>query len=165
MSKFDVMLIFVFSIIAVIIGMSFYQTVYGLEQFGAGFWTFITAVCGGEIVTFSLYRITKEKYERKAEKIAKHAAKDGKTVNVNVDTSRIAPASTVASEPIIMEAEEAIKKPTIEISMDDIIKPASTENVKPLSAEKAKPLSTEKIKPMTSVSDLKSLNPKEKKGE
>ena len=30
-----------------------------VEQFTAGFWTFVTAVCAGEVVTFSLYRVAK----------------------------------------------------------------------------------------------------------
>lgn len=81
MSKFDVMLIFVFVIITAVVLMTFYQTTHSYDQFSAGFWTFITAVCGGEIVTFSLYRITKEKYERKAEK---EKAQTGKHTLENV---------------------------------------------------------------------------------
>ena len=81
MSKFDVMLIFVFVIITAVVLMTFYQTTHSYDQFSAGFWTFITAVCGGEIVTFSLYRITKEKYERKAEK---EKAQTGKHTAENV---------------------------------------------------------------------------------
>ena len=83
MSKFDVMLIFVFVIITAVVLMTFYQTTHSYDQFSAGFWTFITAVCGGEIVTFSLYRITKEKYERKAEK---EKAQTGKHSAVSVPT-------------------------------------------------------------------------------
>ena len=81
MSKFDIMLIFVFVIITAVVLMTFYQTTHSYDQFSAGFWTFITAVCGGEIVTFSLYRITKEKYERKAEK---EKAQTGKHTSENV---------------------------------------------------------------------------------
>lgn len=98
------MLIFVFSIIAAIIGMSFYQSVHGLEQFGTGFWTFITAVCGGEIVTFSLYRITKEKYERKAEK----AAKENKTATITMTEDM--PSSFITKNELISEVEKSTVK-------------------------------------------------------
>lgn len=100
MSKFDVMLIFVFVLIATVLGMTFYQTVMDYDQFSAGFWTFITAVCGGEIVTFSLYRITKEKYERKTEKAAKEENKD--------NTNNICPTNLLSSTPLISATEAAI---------------------------------------------------------
>lgn len=59
MSKFDLILLFIFSLILAICGANAWLIVNGFEQFASGFWTFATAVCAGEIVMFSLYRIAK----------------------------------------------------------------------------------------------------------
>ena len=59
MSKFDLILLFIFALIVSICGIDAWLIVNGHEQFSAGFWTFATAVCAGEVVTFSLYRIAK----------------------------------------------------------------------------------------------------------
>lgn len=61
MSKFDLILLFIFVLIAAICGADVWLIVHGREQFAPGFWTFATAVCAGEVVTFSLYRIAKGK--------------------------------------------------------------------------------------------------------
>ena len=54
MSRFDLILLFIS-----ICGVNAWLIVNGFEQFAPGFWTFATAVCAGEIATFSLYRIAK----------------------------------------------------------------------------------------------------------
>lgn len=59
MSRFDLVLLFIFTLIAAVCGANFWLIVHGFEQFASGFWTFATAVCTGEVVTFSLYRISK----------------------------------------------------------------------------------------------------------
>ena len=59
MSKFDLILRFIFSLIVAVCGANVWLIVHGFEQFAAGFWTFVTAVCAGEVVTFSLYRVAK----------------------------------------------------------------------------------------------------------
>ncbi|WP_418252071.1 hypothetical protein [Gordonibacter urolithinfaciens] len=59
MSKFDLILLFIFALIVAVCGANVWLIVHGYEQFTAGFWTFATAVCAGEVVTFSLYRIAK----------------------------------------------------------------------------------------------------------
>ena len=59
MSKFDLILLFIFSLIVAVCGANVWLIVHGFEQFAPGFWTFATAVCAGEVVTFSLYRIAK----------------------------------------------------------------------------------------------------------
>lgn len=61
MSKFDLILLYIFVLIVAVCGANAWLIVNGYEQFVAGFWTFITAVCAGEVVTFSLYRIAKGK--------------------------------------------------------------------------------------------------------
>ena len=61
MSRFDLILLFIFVLIIAICGADVWLIVHGFEQFAAGFWTFATAVCAGEVVTFSLYRIAKGK--------------------------------------------------------------------------------------------------------
>ena len=61
MSKFDLILLFIFVLIVAICGADVWLIVHGHEQFAPGFWTFATAVCAGEVVTFSLYRIAKGK--------------------------------------------------------------------------------------------------------
>lgn len=72
MSKFDVILIVIFVLIISICGANIWLIVHGFEQLTVGFWTFATAVCAGEVVTFSLYRIAKGKRVPTAIK-AKHA--------------------------------------------------------------------------------------------
>lgn len=59
MSRFDLILLFIFVLIIAICGADVWLIVNGYEQFAPGFWTFAVAVCTGEIVTFSLYRIAK----------------------------------------------------------------------------------------------------------
>lgn len=59
MSKFDLILLFIFALIVAVCGANVWLIVHGFEQFAAGFWTFVTAVCAGEVVTFSLYRVAK----------------------------------------------------------------------------------------------------------
>lgn len=59
MSRFDLILLFIFALIVGICGVNAWLIVHGFEQFVPGFWTFATAVCTGELVTFSLYRIAK----------------------------------------------------------------------------------------------------------
>lgn len=59
MSKFDLILLFIFALIAAVCGADVWLIVHGFEQFDPGFWTFITAVCAGEVVMFSLYRVAK----------------------------------------------------------------------------------------------------------
>lgn len=59
MSRFDLILLFIFVLIVTICGADVWLIVHGFEQFSPGFWTFSTAVCTGEVVTFSLYRISK----------------------------------------------------------------------------------------------------------
>lgn len=59
MSKFDLILLFIFALIVCICGADFYLILHGMMQFDPGFWTFVTAVCAGEIVTFSLSKIAK----------------------------------------------------------------------------------------------------------
>lgn len=61
MSRFDLVLLFIFALVVTICGANVWLIVHGFEQFTAGFWTFATAVCAGEIATFSLYRIAKGK--------------------------------------------------------------------------------------------------------
>ena len=59
MSRFDLVLLFIFALIVAILGADLWLIVNGHEQFSGGVWTFATAVCTGEVVTFSLYRIAK----------------------------------------------------------------------------------------------------------
>lgn len=61
MSKFDLILLFIFVLIVSICSADVWLIVNGFEQFAPGFWTFAMAVCTGEVVTFSLYRIAKGK--------------------------------------------------------------------------------------------------------
>lgn len=61
MSRFDLILLFIFVLIAVLVGTNVWLIVHGFEQLSPSFWTFATAVCAGEVVTFSLYRIAKGK--------------------------------------------------------------------------------------------------------
>lgn len=60
LSKFDIVLIGAFVVIALSCLANFYLISHGLGEFGSGFWSFVTIVCTGEIVTFSLYRISKQ---------------------------------------------------------------------------------------------------------
>ena len=48
MSKFDLILLFIFSLIVAVCGANVWLIVHGFEQFAAGFWTFVTAVCAGD---------------------------------------------------------------------------------------------------------------------
>ena len=59
MSRFDLVLLFIFALIVAILGADLWLIVNGHEQFSGGVWTVATAVCTGEVVTFSLYRIAK----------------------------------------------------------------------------------------------------------
>lgn len=59
MSKFDLILLFIFTLIAAVCAADVWLIVNGYEQFDPGFWTFVTTVCAGEVAMFSLYRIAK----------------------------------------------------------------------------------------------------------
>lgn len=60
MSKFDAVLIGAFILISMACLTDFWLIYHGYPEFGAGFWTFITATTTGEVVTFSLYRTAKQ---------------------------------------------------------------------------------------------------------
>ncbi len=61
MSKFDVILLFVAVLIASALVLDFWLVLNDKPQFDAGIWTLITTVSTGEVVTFSIYRIIKNK--------------------------------------------------------------------------------------------------------
>lgn len=63
MSKFDIILLFVAALIVTAMLLDFWLVINGMPQFDAGVWTLITAVSTGEVVTFSVYRIIKNKGE------------------------------------------------------------------------------------------------------
>ena len=63
MSKFDIILLFVAALIVAAMLLDFWLVINGMPQFDAGVWTLITAVSTGEVVTFSVYRIIKNKGE------------------------------------------------------------------------------------------------------
>ena len=75
MSKFDAILIvialFVFSACIA----DFWLIIHDYPEFGAGFWSVILGVSGGEVVTFSIYRMVKRSSETKLPRslTAKHA--------------------------------------------------------------------------------------------
>lgn len=75
MSKFDAILIVVAVGIAAACIADFWLITHGLPEFGAGFWSVILGVSGGEVVTFSIYRMVKRSSEAKIPKTltAKHA--------------------------------------------------------------------------------------------
>lgn len=78
MSKFDVILIIVaVGILSACIA-DFWLITHGFPEFGAGFWSVILGVSGGEVVTFSIYRMVKKSTESKLPKAltAKHALID-----------------------------------------------------------------------------------------
>lgn len=69
MSRFDLILLYIFALILAVCASDYLLITAGHEQYTAGFWTFVTAVCTGEVVTFSLYKIA----TRKGGKAPKHA--------------------------------------------------------------------------------------------
>ena len=77
MSRFDLILLYIFGLILFVCASDFALIYMGLEQYTAGFWTFMTAVCTGEVVTFSLYKIaTRNKKVPKHAREASTAVKD-----------------------------------------------------------------------------------------
>lgn len=74
MSKFDIILLFCFTLTVSVVGANFWLVYNGFEQFEAPFWTFLTAAVTGEIVMFSLYEIaTKARMKTPRNIRAKHA--------------------------------------------------------------------------------------------
>lgn len=67
MSKFDIILLFIFTLLAAICFCDFWLAWNGKSQLSPGLWTCATAVCAGEIVMFAMKRIAEAKAETKAE--------------------------------------------------------------------------------------------------
>lgn len=68
MSKFDVILIVIALFVFGACAADFWLIVNDYQEFGAGFWSVILGVSGGEVVTFSIYRMVKQKTEGKLPK-------------------------------------------------------------------------------------------------
>lgn len=75
MSKFDIVLIVIGCIVIGACAADFWLIVNGFPEFGAGFWSVILGAATGEVVTFSIYRMVKQKTEGKLPKAltGKHA--------------------------------------------------------------------------------------------
>ena len=82
MSRFDLILLFILGLIVAVCASDFLLIVGEYEQYADGFWTFVTAVCTGEVVTFSLYKIATRKTSKG--KAPKHAA-DASTAVADVE--------------------------------------------------------------------------------
>lgn len=65
MSKFDIILIMIGLIIVGACVADFWLILHGLPEFGAGFWSVILGISGGEVVTFSIYRMVKKSSDNK----------------------------------------------------------------------------------------------------
>ena len=61
MSKFDVILIVIALFVFGACAADFWLIVNDYQEFGAGFWSVILGVSGGEVVTFSVYRMVKRR--------------------------------------------------------------------------------------------------------
>ena len=61
MSKFDIILLFIFTLLAAICFCDFWLAWNGKSQLSPGLWTCATAVCAGEIVMFAMKRIAEAK--------------------------------------------------------------------------------------------------------
>ena len=75
MSKFDAILIVIALFVIGACAADFWLIVHDYPEFGAGFWSVVLGVSGGEIATFSIYRMVKRSSESKVPKAltAKHA--------------------------------------------------------------------------------------------
>lgn len=67
MSAFSVVLIFCGTLLAFAFGADFYLITHDFPQFDAAMWAVLGGSVIGEVVTFSLYRMAKEKDRRKNE--------------------------------------------------------------------------------------------------
>lgn len=65
MNKFDVILLFIFTLLAALCAGDFALAWSGRGQLSAGLWTCATAVCAGEIVMFALKRISEGRKDNK----------------------------------------------------------------------------------------------------
>lgn len=75
MSKFDVILIVIGIVVIGACAVDIWLIVHGFPEPGTGFWSVILGLSGGEVVTFSIYRMVKRKSEAKLPNAltAKHA--------------------------------------------------------------------------------------------
>lgn len=75
MSKFDVILIVIALFVFGACAADLWLIVNGYPEPGTGFWSVILGVSGGEVVTFSIYRMVKQKSGGKLPKAltGKHA--------------------------------------------------------------------------------------------
>ena len=67
-NKGDVILLFIFAATFLIFAISEYNIIHGYEQLNNSAWTAFTAIFGGELLTFALYRIGKAKYQPRENK-------------------------------------------------------------------------------------------------
>ncbi len=82
MSKFDVILLFIFTLLASLCAADFWLAWNGKGQLSAGLWTCATAVCAGEIVMFALKKISEQGPKRgKGKHIKGMEEEDGKQVD------------------------------------------------------------------------------------
>ena len=65
MSKFDAILIIIAIFVFGACATDFWLITHGYPEFGAGFWSVILGISGGEVVTFSIYRMVKRAQEAK----------------------------------------------------------------------------------------------------
>ena len=75
MSKFDVILIVIGVVVIGACAVDIWLILNGYPEPGTGFWSVILGLSGGEVVTFSIYRMVKRSTEAKVSKTltAKHA--------------------------------------------------------------------------------------------
>ena len=74
MSKFDVILIVIALFVFGACATDLWLIVHGFPEPGTGFWSVILGVSGGEVVTFSIYRMVKKSAEKIPKQLtAKHA--------------------------------------------------------------------------------------------
>ena len=74
MSKFDIILLYCFTLTVAVIGANFYLITHGYMPFDGSMWSFLTAAVTGEIIMFSLYEIaTKARMKTPKNIKGKHA--------------------------------------------------------------------------------------------
>lgn len=74
MSKFDIILLYCFTLTVVVIAANFYLITHEYMPFDSSMWQFLTAAVTGEIIMFSLYEIaTKARLKTPKNAKGKHA--------------------------------------------------------------------------------------------
>lgn len=69
MSKFDVILIAIGVLVALACAADLWLIVHGFPEFGHDFWTLVIGLSGGEIATYSLYRMVKRVGQSKVDRV------------------------------------------------------------------------------------------------